>query len=29
MNKDWTSVEKIGLPELEEVDKYVHKSKMF
>lgn len=27
MNKDWTSVKKIGLPELEEVDKYVHKSK--
>ena len=27
MNKDWTSVKKIGLPELEEVDKYEHKSK--
>lgn len=27
MNKDWTSVKKIGLPELEEVDKYEYKSK--
>lgn len=27
MDKDWTSVKKIGLPTLEEVDKYEYKSK--
>lgn len=25
-NKNWISIKKVGLPELEEVDKYVHKS---
>lgn len=27
LNKNWISIKKVGLPELEEVDKYVHKSK--
>lgn len=27
MNKDWNSVKNVGLPELEEVDKYEYKSK--
>lgn len=26
-DKDWISVKKVGLPELEEADKYIHKSR--
>ena len=27
MNKNWNSIKKVGLPELEEISKYEHKSK--
>lgn len=29
MNKNWNSIKKVGLPELEEISKYEHKSKEF